>query len=179
MFLCRRNNKGDGIRGGFRGCSWDGCGVRMRCGIIKAIEMISAVSGGSTLPREVLQWLDGLDLSYSIRNPRRDLANGFIIAEMLTRHYPSELSILTFYNAQKKDKKIDNWRQIQKCTLACRSTLSRVRFLLTFKLYFSPRQTQIQNHPRRVRVHHQPRPRKRPNAPLPPLRVLYWGEAEH
>lgn len=25
------------------------------------------------------------------------------------------MSILTFYNAQKKDRKIDNWLQIQKC----------------------------------------------------------------
>ena len=67
------------------------------------------------MPREVLQWFDTLDLSYAIRNPKIDLANGFIIAQIITRKYPNELSILTFYNAQKKEKKIDNWQQIQKC----------------------------------------------------------------
>lgn len=78
--------------------------------------MLNTLSGGSSMPREVLQWLDSLDLSYSVRNPKMDLANGFIIAEILTRKYSNEISILTFYNAQKKEKKIDNWQQIQKCT---------------------------------------------------------------
>jgi hypothetical protein len=78
--------------------------------------MLSTISGGSSLPREVLQWLDSLDLSYSVRNPRMDLSNGFLVAEILTRKYPNELSILTFYNAQRKDRKIDNWQQIQKCS---------------------------------------------------------------
>ena len=79
--------------------------------------MINTISGGSSLPREVLQWLDTLDLSYAVRNPRMDLSNGFLIAEMLTSKYGNELSILTFYNAQRKDRKIDNWQQIQKCSL--------------------------------------------------------------
>lgn len=79
--------------------------------------MLNTLSGGSSLPREVLQWIDTLDLSYAIRNPKMDLANGFLIAEILTRKFPSELSILTFYNAQRKDHKIDNWQQIQKCKI--------------------------------------------------------------
>lgn len=72
-------------------------------------KMLSTISGGSLLPRDVIQWLDSLDLSYSVRNPKMDLANGFTVAEILTRKYPNELSILTFYNAQAKDKKENNW----------------------------------------------------------------------
>jgi hypothetical protein len=77
--------------------------------------MLNTISGGSLLPRDVIQWLDGLDLSYSVRNPKMDLANGFSIAEILTRKYPNDLSILTFYNAQAKDKKYNNWEQLKKC----------------------------------------------------------------
>lgn len=42
--------------------------------------MISAATGASTLPRDLIQWLDKLDLSYSVRNPKMDLSNGFIVA---------------------------------------------------------------------------------------------------
>lgn len=71
--------------------------------------MLNTISGSSVLPREVIQWLDSLDLSYSVRNPKMDLTNGFTIAEILTRKYPQQISILTFYNAQAKDKKYNNW----------------------------------------------------------------------
>ena len=113
--------------------------------------MLNTISGSSTLPREVLQWLDGLDLSYSVRNIKMDLANGFIIAEILSRKYPSELSILTFYNAQRKDKKIDNWQQIQKCNNFYKATIHPVAHLYPInQLYFSPRQEKIQNYQRLV-----------------------------
>jgi len=44
-----------------------------------------------------------------------DLSNGFTVAEILTRKYPNNLSIYTFYNAQARDKKYNNWEQIKKC----------------------------------------------------------------
>ena len=66
------------------------------------------------LPRPLIKWLDSLDLAYSIRNPRRDLANGFIIAEILARRYPTEINIYTIYNGLQTDQKRDNWELISK-----------------------------------------------------------------
>ncbi|CAD8183309.1 unnamed protein product [Paramecium pentaurelia] len=66
------------------------------------------------IPREVAKWLDSLDLAYQVRNFRRDLANGFIVAEILSRYYPKEVNIYTVYNEQNLDKKRDNWEQISK-----------------------------------------------------------------
>jgi hypothetical protein len=65
------------------------------------------------MPRTLVKWLDSLDLSYEVRNPRKDLATGYLAAEIVTRYFPKEVSIYSFHNSQAKDKRHNNWLQVQ------------------------------------------------------------------
>jgi len=69
---------------------------------------------GTTLPREVHVWLQSLNLTYKIQNPKRDLANGWLYAEVLSRYYPEEVEMYQYDNGFKLDKKRNNWEHLQK-----------------------------------------------------------------
>lgn len=69
------------------------------------------------IPRDITRWFDKLDLTYAVRNLTRDLANGFVVAEIISRYPPKDkdkkdLDIYTFYNSLSIEKRIDNWTRI-------------------------------------------------------------------
>ena len=65
----------------------------------------------AAIPREISKWFDKLDLTYSVRNLTRDLANGFVVAEILSRYYPKEVDIYQYYNGLRIEKRKDNWKR--------------------------------------------------------------------
>ncbi|KAL5460490.1 hypothetical protein EMCRGX_G033941 [Ephydatia muelleri] len=70
----------------------------------------------SGLPREVIKWLQSLDLSFPIRNIRRDFSNGYLLAEILRCYYPQELPAHSFSNGTSIQTRLGNWQQIERFT---------------------------------------------------------------
>jgi hypothetical protein len=61
------------------------------------------------LPRDIIKWLQSLSLSLQVRNPKWDFTNGYLVAEIFSWYYPSELSMHSFNKGQSIDSKLKNW----------------------------------------------------------------------
>ena len=63
--------------------------------------------------RDIVKWLQSLDLSCALKTPRRDLCNGFMVAEILSR-YNKEVQMHSIDTGLAVTRRLDNWAQIKK-----------------------------------------------------------------
>ncbi|XP_022109395.1 spermatogenesis-associated protein 4-like [Acanthaster planci] len=67
----------------------------------------------TALPREVFKWLQSLDLTFPIRNVRRDLSNGYIVAEIFSWYFPQDIQMHNYDNCSGLPGKLGNWSQLK------------------------------------------------------------------
>ncbi|TPP52583.1 hypothetical protein CGC20_35595 [Leishmania donovani] len=68
---------------------------------------------GAALPREILAWLQSLQLGGSVKYPKRDLANGYVIAHICARYW-SHVPLHSFENKASAANKQSNWFVLRK-----------------------------------------------------------------
>jgi hypothetical protein len=66
-----------------------------------------------TFARDVIKWLQSLDLGIPMTHPKRDFANGYIVAAIFNRYYHGEIQVWSLYTGNSKQQKQSNWVRSQ------------------------------------------------------------------
>ena len=72
------------------------------------------MSAEYSFPRPILKWLQGLNLSQPPRDLRRDLLNGYTVAEIVLLYHKNALNLHSFANSHNTAAKQDNWTQLER-----------------------------------------------------------------
>jgi hypothetical protein len=65
------------------------------------------------MPRELVRWLQTLDLPQQVRNPKRDMSNGYLAAEICARYW-SNVDLHQYDNGTSTKVKQSNWTALSK-----------------------------------------------------------------
>ncbi|ORX81374.1 hypothetical protein BCR32DRAFT_12265 [Anaeromyces robustus] len=65
-------------------------------------------------PRELLKWLQSLNITSSIKNIKFDFGNGYVIAEILNRYYPLDVRLNSYDTGQSKNCRKENWQLLKR-----------------------------------------------------------------
>ncbi|KAL7752874.1 hypothetical protein RI367_001877 [Sorochytrium milnesiophthora] len=68
----------------------------------------------NALPRDILRWLNSLDLTFSLKNHRRSFSNGYLVAEILARYFPHDVSLHGFDTTTGKRSRNNNWSVLER-----------------------------------------------------------------
>ena len=94
-----------------------------------------------SLPREVIKWIQSLDLTYSVKNIKKYFNNGFLVAQILSRYYPvtnnqaanfKAMQMHTISNELSMKARKDNWTQINKFLIKINEINTRIDDMETF-----------------------------------------------